>query len=173
MIVVLIGYMASGKSTLGKILADRLNFKFIDLDDFIESKERCSINDIFKQKGEIYFRKIETNYLKELLETDNKLILSLGGGTPCYGNNLELIQNSQGTKSIYLKASIPVLIERLEKEKAKRPIIAHIETKDLLTEFVAKHLFERSPFYEKAGATVTTNGKTEKDIIEELLLELY
>ncbi|NMH86440.1 shikimate kinase [Flavivirga algicola] len=173
MIVVLIGYMASGKSTLGRILAKKLNYDFIDLDDYIEEKELLSISDIFKSKGEIYFRKVETVYLKELLEHKTKLVLSLGGGTPCYSNNMDLLRNLPHIKSIYLKASIPTLVTRLKKEKSKRPLIAHIETDELLTEFIGKHLFERSQFYSLSDVTITSDNKTEDDIIEELVLELF
>lgn len=173
MIVVLIGYMASGKSTLGKILADKLSYEFLDLDDYIEKNENSTISDIFKLKGEIHFRKLETQYLKELLESKTNLVLSLGGGTPCYSNNMETILNAVNTKSIYLKASIPTLITRLKNEKSTRPLIAHIETDDLLAEFIGKHLFERNQFYSLANVTITTDNKTEKDIIEELVLQLF
>ncbi|WP_308993942.1 shikimate kinase [Mariniflexile litorale] len=173
MIVILIGYMASGKSTLGRILAKKLNYEFLDLDDFIEKKENSAIKDIFKSKGEIHFRKLETHYLKELLDSKNNLVLSLGGGTPCYSNNMNTILNAKNAKSIYLKASIPTLIARLKNEKSKRPLIAHIETDDLLTEFIGKHLFERSQFYSLANVTITTNNKVESDIVEELVLELF
>ena len=84
MIIVLIGYMASGKSTIGRILADKLNYSFIDLDDYIEEKEQTSVSEIFKSKGEIYFRKLETTSLQALLNNKDNLVLSLGGGTPCY-----------------------------------------------------------------------------------------
>lgn len=173
MIVVLIGYMASGKSTLGKILAEKLSYEFLDLDDYIEKKENSTIKNIFKLKGEIYFRKLETLYLKELLNSKTNLVLSLGGGTPCYSNNMDVILNVDNAKSIYLKASIPTLIKRLKNEKGKRPLIAHIETDDLLAEFIGKHLFERSQFYSLANVTVTTDNKTENDIIEELVLQLF
>ena len=86
--IVLIGYMASGKSTIGKILAKELNLSFIDLDHYISDREQMSIPEIFNQKGEIYFRKIETKCLLEVLEKEQEFILSLGGGTPCYGNNM-------------------------------------------------------------------------------------
>ena len=172
MILILIGYMASGKSTLGKILAKKLNYEFLDLDEYIENKEDNSVKDIFKSKGEIYFRKIETKYLKELLENKNHLVLSLGGGTPCYGNNMNLILNASNTKCIYLKASIPTLVTRLKKEKSHRPLIAHIESDDLLTEFVGKHLFERSYYYNQANVTITTDNKLIDDIVEELILKL-
>lgn len=173
MIVVLIGYMASGKSTLGRVLTKKLGYDFIDLDDYIEEKENISIKDIFETKGEIYFRKKETQYLNDILNSKAKLILSLGGGTPCYSNNMETILKANNAVSIYLKASIPTLIDRLKNEKAKRPLIAHIQTDDLLAEFIGKHLFERSPFYNQAETVITTDNKTENDIIEELILKLF
>ncbi|GAA3597860.1 shikimate kinase [Flavivirga amylovorans] len=173
MILVLIGYMASGKSTLGRILGNKLNYDFIDLDDYIEEKEALSVSDIFKSKGEIYFRKKETFYLKKLLENKTNLILSLGGGTPCYSNNMDLLRNVSNVKSIYLKASIPTLVERLKNEKSTRPLIAHIETDELLAEFIGKHLFERSQFYNLSEITITTDNKKEGDIIEELVLKLF
>lgn len=171
--VILIGYMASGKSTIGKILANKLNYDFIDLDDYIEKKEKTSIVNIFKSKGEIYFRKLETEHLKAILKNKDNVILSLGGGTPCYGNNMEVILSDTNSKSIYLKTGIPTLVSRLKNEKSKRPLIAHIETDDLLTEFIGKHLFERSQFYNLAEVKTTTDNKTEADIVEELLLDLF
>ena len=165
--------MASGKSTFGRILAEKLHYEFIDLDDYIEKNEKSTISDIFKLKGEIHFRKLETQYLKELLESKKDLVLSLGGGTPCYSSNMKLILESNDVKSIYLKASIPTLMARLKNEKGKRPLVAHIETDDMLAEFIGKHLFERSPFYSMANVTITTDNKSLKDIMEELVLELF
>ncbi len=173
MILVLIGYMASGKSTFGRILAEKLHYEFIDLDDYIEKNEKSTISDIFKLKGEIHFRKLETQYLKELLESKKDLVLSLGGGTPCYSSNMNLILESNDVKSIYLKASIPTLMARLKNEKGKRPLVAHIETDDMLAEFIGKHLFERSPFYSMANVIITTDNKSLKAIMEELVLELF
>ena len=173
MILVLIGYMASGKSTLGRILAKQLNYEFIDLDDYIETLEGKSVSEIFKSNGEIYFRKQETFYLKALLETKNNIVLSLGGGTPCFGNNMELILNAEQAKSIYLKASIPTLVKRLNTEKSKRPLIAHIKSDEQLTEFVGKHLFERAPFYNRAQTVISTDNKTEQSIVEELIMGLF
>lgn len=145
--------MASGKSTIGRLLAQKLNILFIDLDDYIEEKEKMSITDIFKHKGEIYFRKQEHVYLKELLLKNNNFILSLGGGTPCYANNMDLIKSSPQVTSVYLKTSISTITSRLEAEKAKRPLVAEL-SKDELAEFIAKHLFERSYFYHQAHITV-------------------
>ncbi len=165
--------MASGKSTFGRILAEKLHYEFIDLDDYIEKNEKSTISDIFKIKGEIHFRKLETQYLKELLESKKDLVLSLGGGTPCYSSNMNLILESNDVKSIYLKASIPTLMARLKNEKGKRPLVAHIETDNMLAEFIGKHLFERSPFYSMANVIITTDNKSLKAIMEELVLELF
>lgn len=165
--------MASGKSSVGKILANKLNYEFIDLDDYIENEEQNSVANIFKSKGELYFRKLESKYLKSILENKNKVVLSLGGGTPCYGNNMDVILSDSNSKSVYLKTGIPTLVGRLKNEKSKRPLIAHIETDDLLTEFIGKHLFERNQFYNLAEIKITTDNKTEADIVEELLLNLF
>ena len=173
MIVVLIGYMASGKSTLGRILAKKLSYEFIDLDDYIEKNEKSTISNIFKLKGEIHFRKLETHYLNELLNSKSNLVLSLGGGTPCYSNNMDLVLNAKNVKSFYLKTSIPTLIARLKNEKSKRPLVAHIKTDEMLVEFIGKHLFERSQFYNLANVTLATDKKSAKDIIEELVFELF
>tara|TARA_R110002049_G_scaffold38978_2_gene120394 strand:- start:50703 stop:51224 length:522 start_codon:yes stop_codon:yes gene_type:complete len=173
MILVLIGYMASGKSTIGRILAKNLDYGFIDLDDFIEEKEKIAVSDVFKTKGEIYFRKIESQYLKEILSEKNNIVLSLGGGTPCYYNNMDAILDTNNVKSVYLKASIKTLVARLKNEKNKRPLVAHLETDDALSEFIGKHLFERGYFYNQAGVIVSTDDKTEKTIIEQLLLALF
>lgn len=173
MIVVLIGYMASGKSSIGKIIAEKLNYRLVDLDDFIEEKENSNVSEIFKSKGEIYFRKQEEKYLKELLKLEEDIILSVGGGTPCYGENMQYILDAKNVKSIYLKATLPKLAKKLFKKKAKRPLIAHIETEELMTEFVGKHLFERSPFYSKATITLLTDGKTKPEIAQEIIEMLF
>ncbi len=169
MIVILIGYMASGKSTLGKDLAKKLHYDFIDLDFYIEAKEEMQVKNIFKNKGEIYFRKIENLSLIEILKTKNNIVLSLGGGTPCYGNNMDIILEAKHAKSVYLKASIPLLVERLKNETSERPLISHLNTEEQIIEFIGKHLFERTQYYNQAHLTITIDDKTKKDIIGELL----
>ena len=164
--IVLLGYMASGKSSIGKTLSKKLSLRFIDLDDYIIEKENTSIADIFKEKGEIYFRRIESKYLTEILSKDDDLMLSLGGGTPCYGNNMEEI-NKEDTISVYLQGSIPTISKRLIKDKSKRPLISFLED-DKITEFVAKHIFERSPFYAQAKMTIKIDDKTKKELTTEL-----
>jgi len=163
--------MASGKSTIGREISKKLDMKFIDLDDYISKREKSSISEIFKVKGEIYFRRIESFYLSEILNSKDSIILSLGGGTPCYSNNMELILNSEAS-SIYIKASIKTLVARLTSEKNKRPLVAELEN-DKLTEFVAKHLFERRFFYEQASITVITEDKSIEEITTEIRILLY
>lgn len=161
--------MGSGKSTIAKILAKNLSYAALDLDDYIVEREGKSIEKIFKERGEVYFRKIEGEYLREILESNSNLVLALGGGTPCYGNNLENINLK--SRSIYLKGSIKTLFSRLEKEKSQRPLISSLDSADL-TEFVAKHLFERRNFYEKADLIISVDGKSAEEIAAEILNEL-
>ena len=164
--IVLLGYMASGKSSIGKRLSKKLSMNFLDLDDYIIEKEKMSISEIFKTKGEVYFRLIENKYLKEILAKDKDFILALGGGTPCYANNMEEI-NKADTNSIYLQGSTATMIERLIRKKSKRPLIASLSD-DKIPEFVAKHLFERRPYYEQAKTTIKIDNKTKKEVAEEL-----
>lgn len=96
---------------------------------------------------------------------ENDCVLSLGGGTPCFGNNMDLV-NEQAT-SVYLQANIPTLVERLLPEKAKRPLIARIQDQDL-PEFIGKHLFERSQFYRQAKNTVSVDKKSVDQIVNEI-----
>ena len=164
--IVLLGYMASGKSSIGKRLAKSLNISFIDLDDYIIDKENQSIANIFSSKGEIYFRQIEHLYLKEILEKKKNVILSLGGGTPCYANNMELIKNSEAI-SIYLQGNVTTLAARLIKKKANRPLVSSLSD-DQIPEFVAKHLFERRAFYELAEITFKIDQKKKKEVAKEI-----
>lgn len=164
--IVLLGYMASGKSTIGKKLAKSLDLKFIDLDDYIIEKEKQPISAIFSTKGEIYFRKIEHQYLKEIVNNSKDYVLSLGGGTPCYANNMSLILDSNAI-SIYLKGNTNTLTERLIRKKAKRPLIASLED-DKIPEFVAKHLFERRPFYEQSEKSISIDNLTKKEVAKQI-----
>ena len=170
MIISLVGYMGSGKSHISKILSDRINFKLIDLDKEISRRNKLTIPEIFEKKGEIYFRKLERETLEELLATEENLVLSLGGGTPAYYNNMEIINHN--SKSIFLRASISTLAERISKQKEKRPLIANISDEDL-PEFIAKHLFERNEFYSKAQFTVNTDSKEPEKIVAEIIEKLY
>lgn len=170
MIISLVGYMGSGKSHISKILSDKLHFKLIDLDKEIFLRNKLTIPEIFEKKGEIYFRKLERETLEEILAGEENLVLSLGGGTPVYYNNMEIINNN--SKSVFLSASVSTLADRLSKQKEKRPLIARIPEEEL-PEFIAKHLFERNPFYGKAQFTVSTDHREPEDIVNEIVEKLY
>jgi len=162
--------MGSGKSHISKILSDKINFKLIDLDKEISRRNKLTIPEIFEKKGEIHFRKLERETLEEILATQENIVLSLGGGTPVYYNNMEIINNN--SKSIFLRASISTLAERISKQKEKRPLIAKIADEDI-PEFIAKHLFERNVFYSKAQFSINTDNKNPEDIIQEIIEKLY
>src|SRR5690606_7293016 len=122
--ITLLGYMGSGKSTMGNQLATDLGFDFIDLDQYIESKENTNISGLFKNLGEIKFRKIEHERLKEVLNLPKNTVIALGGGTPVYYNNMDLI--NEHSHSVYLRLSPVQLFERLKNDKANRPLIHRI-----------------------------------------------
>ncbi|KAB8154872.1 shikimate kinase [Kordia sp. TARA_039_SRF] len=166
MTIVLLGYMASGKTAVSKLLGTALELPVVDLDDYIEQKERKSIPEIFETKGEIYFRKKEHQYLKEVLEMQEPKVVSLGGGTPCYANNMKLI-HEYTTDTFYLRTSIKEIINRVKDEKSKRPLISTISDEDL-PEFIGKHLFERNAFYQQATHSILTDHKTVEEIVVEI-----
>lgn len=168
----LLGYMGSGKSTIGKLFSEEISTEFIDLDELIEKKENAKISEVFKKKGEIYFRKLEREVLKELLEHDKPAVVSLGGGTPCYGDNMDLIKNTEEVKSIYLKLKVDTLTNRLFSEKNQRPVISHIDDIESLEEFIRKHLFERGFYYNQSDLVINCDSKAPEEIVEELKQKL-
>ena len=165
MIVSLIGYMGSGKTTTGKDLAKALGYEFIDLDQFIEQKYEMSVSAIFEKFGEIGFRKREREALHEVLHNTN-IVLSVGGGTPVYYDNIDVI--NQYSESVFLRVQLPQLVKRLEHKKHTRPIIAHLAP-DELTEFIAKHLFERNAFYQKAKHTVSITNQSSFEVLNQIM----
>lgn len=169
--IVLLGYMGSGKSAIGKTLAELSSLPYIDLDDFIIESENRSIDQLFSEKGEIYFRKKEHFYLLELLNRPGQKVISLGGGTPCYHNNISLLK-MKGVVSFYLKTSIETLVNRLKPEIEKRPILKRFSTSEELAEFIAKHLFERHFYYNQADFTIQTDCKSIREIVEEITVLL-
>ncbi|MFM1807315.1 MAG: hypothetical protein RLZZ242_40 [Bacteroidota bacterium] len=171
--IVLLGYMGSGKSTIGQALSDLLNLPFKDLDEEIARRVGMPVSKIFDQKGEVFFRKKEAAVLQELLDDSTHFILALGGGTPCYGSNMDLIEETPGVLSIYLKASVAELTSRLSNGQQERPLLYGRSESDL-AEFIGKHLFERMPFYERADHSLAIASKTPKEIVNEInkLLEV-
>lgn len=164
--IVLVGYMGSGKSTIGRLVADTMDLEFLDLDKCLETALNMPIPKIFQTKGELYFRKQEHYFLKEVLSRKEKLILATGGGTPCYSGNLDtMLQLADHV--FYLKVSLPELVRRLSMEKEDRPLIRDIANEDL-AEFIGKHLFERNVFYNRATHTIQCDQKSPQDIAEEI-----
>lgn len=166
--IVFLGYMGSGKSSIAKLISEKLDLINVDLDNYIEKKENKSIRNIFKISGELYFRKIENKYLKDLLNSDNNKIISLGGGTPCYSDNIELIIESKCI-IFYLRANVDTLANRLFNERDKRPLISRIKSKKDLKTFISKHLFERNQFYLKSNFIIDVDKKTENEITNECI----
>ncbi|NRT11156.1 shikimate kinase [Flavobacterium sp. 14A] len=164
--IVLLGYMGCGKSTIAKSLSQKKQIPFVDLDEYIENKAKLSVKDIFEQLGEIKFRRMEHESLVELLQSKEELIIGLGGGTPCYANN-HLLLAEEGVTSIYLKASIATLFNRLSPNKSKRPLIATMNDEQM-KEFIAMHLFERSYFYNQAKHVVSVDDKTVADTVNDI-----
>lgn len=165
--IILLGYMGSGKSTIGKILAEATSIPFIDLDIQIEKQLNSTISSIFENKGELFFRKVERELLQEIMQSEESVVLSLGGGTPCYYNNHEFFLG-ENVAAIYLKASIETLLERINYSDSNRPLIANKIIEEQ-REFIAKHLFDRSYFYNQAQYKVSVDSKSPEQIVTEIL----
>ena len=157
----LLGYMGSGKTTLGKALSEHLGVDFVDLDVRITAEIGRSIVSFMEDRGELAFRKVEHTVLERLLsESQEDVVVALGGGTPVFYNHMEAL-NAAGT-TVFLDVSVVELARRLEKD-VDRPLI---KDKDDVAEFVAKHLFERRPFYSLAQHRVKGDALTVEAILE-------
>ncbi|MGB5943195.1 MAG: shikimate kinase [Leeuwenhoekiella sp.] len=170
--ICLIGYMGSGKSTLGRKLGKETGRSFLDFDAYIEEREGKTIPEIFKGKGEIYFRKIEADYLDTMLLAHKDAIIALGGGTPCYGNNMQRLKQ-EGIKTVYLNVPVATLTKRLWKERAQRPVLNDQDTLEKLEEFIRKHLFERSFYYNQADERISVKDQSERELIDDLKARLF
>lgn len=148
--IILIGYMGSGKTTVGKALSKETGMMFYDLDWYIESRMRKTVAQIFAEKGEEGFRKIEYNMLHEVAEFEN-VIISCGGGTPCFFDNIDYI-NQQG-EAVYLKATPEVLYRHLLMGKTERPLIKN-KTPEELIAYITEQVAKREEFYNKARYTL-------------------
>ncbi len=160
--IILIGYMGSGKTTIGKALSTETGMMFYDLDWYIENRMRKSISQIFAEKGEEGFRKIEYNMLHEVAEFEN-VIISCGGGTPCFFDNIDYL-NQQG-EVIYLKATPEVLYKHLMMARVERPLIKD-KTPDELIAYIKEHLNEREQYYTKARHTLDVSLMDDYDKIK-------
>ena len=148
--IILIGYMGAGKTTIGRALAKDLGIPFYDLDWYIESRMRKKVPQIFAERGEEGFRKIEHNMLHEVAEFED-VIISCGGGTPCFFDNIDYMNGQAMT--VYLKADPDVLYDHLRMGRTERPLLTG-KTPDELRLFIAEQLRLREPFYSKARYTL-------------------
>lgn len=144
--ILIIGYMGAGKTTLGKVLAKELGLPFYDLDWYIESRMMKTVPQLFAERGEEGFRKVEHNMLHEVAEFEN-VVISCGGGTPCFYDNMEYM-NAQGD-TVYLKASPEVLYAHLQMGKVERPLLKN-KTREEMQAFIQEQLAEREKYYTKA-----------------------
>ena len=164
--IFLIGFMGSGKTHWGHLLADKLQLPFFDLDEVITEQEKKSISDIFFEKGEEYFRYKEKEVLETLVNEKESFIISAGGGTPCFFNNIEFMKKSG--KVIWLNTSVDILQQRLLKERMTRPVIRNVGEAELRS-FIIRKLGERKLYYEQADLMVHEEGIVLEPLIELLL----
>ncbi len=138
--------MGAGKTTVGLALAKRLGLQFYDLDWYIESRRMQKIPQIFEQKGEEGFRRIEQSMLHEVAEFED-IVLSCGGGTPCFFDNIDYL-NRQG-QTVYLQCSTDVLCQHLRMGHTERPLLKG-KTPEQLHDFIGRQLAEREAYYLRA-----------------------
>ena len=162
--------MGSGKSLISNKLISIKKIKKIDLDFEISKELGLSIPEIFEKKGEIFFRKKEKEILARIFSLKEECILSLGGGTPCYYNNIEII--NKNSMSIYLRAKVDTLVKRLLEDKIHcRPLINRIPDEQL-PEFIGQHLFERNHFYNQAKIIIDTDNLAAEEVVNEILSKI-
>lgn len=166
--IFLLGFMGCGKSYWGKQLGQALRIPFFDLDEQIEQSEGRSINDIFAQEGEEYFRQKEKEVLMLLSETHQGFVISTGGGTPCFFNNIDYM-NQRGT-TIWLNCTIETLQSRLLKEKAHRPLLQQLGDEELKG-YIVKKLGDRKIFYQQAQEIMYEEDQTLEKLTERIYHE--
>jgi shikimate kinase len=160
--IFLLGFMGAGKSTIGKFAARKNGLEFVDLDQLIEEREGKEIREIFDTIGESRFREMEREALEAVIEDERDLLVSTGGGTPCFFDNMQRM-NEMGV-SLYLDLSSARLTERLRNAKSKRPLISSI--KGDLQKYVHQKLMDRAPFYFQANIIVPEKDAQKKNVAE-------
>jgi shikimate kinase len=166
--VFLIGFMGVGKTTLGKKLANKLGLPFIDIDQEIEKLFDMTINSIFEKFGETFFRTQETRMLLEIITNEKQTIVSVGGGLPCFNNNMDLM-NKVGI-TCYLHRPAKELYQRLKNSTDERPLLRELNDEQLL-EFIEDKLLERENYYKQAKHIITRDQQEIKQLIKMLGLE--
>lgn len=163
MLIFLIGFMGSGKTTLGHPLARRLGYDFVDLDRAIEAGERCTIGEIFASRGEAEFRLLERKYLQDTIARGGNVVVSTGGGTPCFHANMELM-NANGV-TVYLKLTPAMLAGRLASAKVCRPLLAGKSLSEM-EEYIVDTLAGREEYYQQANVVVANPSRDVAKLID-------
>lgn len=175
--VFLIGYMASGKTTLGRALAAATGRRFIDLDEYIEASTGKTISRIFAEDGEDHFRRTESRLLSEIIDNpgnDGGVVVACGGGTPCFGDNMSVMNDAGLT--VWLTAPHEVIIRRLIAERSARPLVAQLSDGGELENYVIDNLRCRAPHYGRAATRFDSSRlETESEIADSvrLFIEKY
>jgi shikimate kinase len=164
--IFLIGFMGSGKTHWGRQLSAKLELPFYDLDSVIVEREHRTVADIFEESGEEYFRYQEKEMLESIVVEMESFILSCGGGTPCFFNNIEFMKKSG--KVIWLNTSVDILKQRLVKERQTRPLISEVNDEEL-RRYIVKKLSERRMYYQQADVTVSEESTNLEELIQLLL----
>lgn len=159
--IVLTGFMGTGKTTIGRALAKKLQMGLVDIDEEIEKEQKMSINDIFSRHGEPHFRDIETAMIQEL-SRDNNIIISTGGGAVLRDENMEALK--ENGIIFCLNATAETILERTGRSQ-DRPLLKVENPKEKITELLAY----RRPFYERAGIMIETDGKTPLEVVQEIM----
>lgn len=166
--ILLIGYMGAGKTTIGKALSDEMNIPFYDLDWYIEARMHRNIKQLFEERGEEGFRKIEQAMLHEVAKNEN-VIIACGGGTPCFFDNMDYM-NRQGT-TVYLKALPEVLYAHLKMGKTIRPLLLG-KTEEEIGQLIVRQVAERESYYLKAKYVLNINLLNSAEKIKEAVYSL-
>ena len=170
MTVFLIGYMGCGKSSLGRKIAARTGYGFIDMDKLIEQKCSASVSEIFATRGEQWFRNMERTTLEEFAGLSGDTVVATGGGVPCFSDNMHLM-NSIG-KTVYLKMSPQKIVGRISPAgRQKRPIIRGMNDEQLL-DFIKRNLPQREPFYESSSLIIDCDTLGDQSIMDHIIHEI-
>lgn len=165
MIFFIIGYMGAGKSSVGREVARRTGIRFVDMDREVEKMHGATVAEIFAREGERVFRKSERTVLEQLTEEQEDVVVSSGGGTPCQGDNMELM--NRAGKTIYMKLSPEKLVSRLKPGQDRRPILAGMDSERML-EFIREALPVREPCYMRASMIVDCDALSDDSIVRHI-----
>lgn len=164
--IYLIGFMGVGKTHWGKILSNKLGLPFYDLDELIEQNEGRSINQIFEEDGEEYFRTKERDILRTFSEENDSMLLSCGGGAPCFFNNIDFM-NTMGV-TVWINTPFEILLGRLRQGKNNRPLLKDL-TDEQLKAYIVKKNADRRMYYEQAKVIVDDHVIEIEKMIKQIL----